>query len=115
LGFALFGERPAGAEPKLLLLRVFSLGKRSARLFNAFGRLWRHVGQIRLIAGPDLATSTVEPHEFLDFLSGKLDRRFISGPETLVRRLSETEQRRDFDGRYRVDDFFCHDDTWQWC
>jgi hypothetical protein len=113
LGFALFGERPAGAEPKLLLLRVFSLGKRSARLFNAFGRLWRHVGQIRLIAGPDLATSTVEPHEFLDFLSGKLDRRFISGPETLVRRLSETEQRRDFDGRYRVDDFFCHDDTWQ--
>ena len=113
LGFALFGERPAGADPKLLLLRVFSLGKRSARLFNAFGRLWRHVGLIRLIAGPDLATSTVEPHEFLDFLSGKLDRRFISGPDTLARRLSETEQRRDFDGRYRVDDFFCHDDTWQ--
>ena len=113
LGFAFFGERPAGADPKLLLLRVFSLGKRSARLFNAFGRLWRHVGQIRLIAGPDLATSTVEPHEFLDFLSGKLDRRFISGPETLARRLSETEQRRDFDGRYRVEDFFCHDDTWQ--
>ena len=71
------------------------------------------MGQIRLIAGPDLATSTVEPHEFLDFLSGKLGRRFISGPETLARRLSETEQRRDFDGRYRVDDFFCHDDTWQ--
>ncbi len=48
-------------------------------------------GHIRLIAGPDLATSTVEPHEFLDFLSGKLGRRFISGPETLARRLSETE------------------------
>ena len=112
-GFAAFGEKPAGADPKLLLLRVFSLGKRSARLFNAFGRLWRHAGHIRLIAGPDLATSTVEPHEFLDFLSGKLDRRFISGPETLARRLTETEQRRDFDGRYRVDDFFCHDDAWQ--
>ena len=92
---------------------MFSLGKRSARLFDAFAKLWRHAGHIRLIAGPDLATSTVEPHEFLDFLSGKLGRRFISGPETLARRLSETEQRRDLDGRYRVDDFFCHDDTWQ--
>ncbi len=114
-GFALFGEKPAvaAANPKFLLLRVFSLGKRSARLFNAFSKQWRHAGHIRLIAGPDLATSTVEPHEFLDFMSGKLGRRFISGPDTLARRLSETEQRRDFDGRYRVDDFFCHDGAWQ--
>ncbi len=112
-GFALAGERSSDADPKLLLLRVFALGKRSARLFNAFGKRWRHAGRIRLIAGPDLATSTVEPHEFLDFLSGKLGRRFIAGPETLDERLVETEERRDFDGRYRVDDFFCHDDTWQ--
>jgi hypothetical protein len=39
--------------------------------------------------GPDLATTTVEPHEFLGFLSGKLARRFIDGPETLDLRLSE--------------------------
>ena len=113
LGFALLKQKSTSADPKLLLLRVFSLGKRSARLFDAFAKLWRHAGHIRLIAGPDLATSTVEPHEFLDFLSGKLGRRFISGPETLARRLSETEERRDLDGRYRVDDFFCHDDTWK--
>ena len=113
LGFALFKERSAKTDPKLLLLRVFSLGKRSALLFDAFAKRWRHAGRIRLIAGPDLATSTVEPHEFLDFLSGKLGRRFISGPDTLAQRLAETEQRRDIDGRYRVDDFFCHDDSWQ--
>ena len=112
-GFALAGERSSADDPKLLLLRVFSLGKRSARLFNAFGKRWRHAGSIRLIAGPDLATSTVEPHEFLDFLSGKLGRQFIAGSETLDERLVETKQWRDFDGRYRVDDFFCHDDTWQ--
>jgi hypothetical protein len=112
-GFALAGRRSSDADPKLLLLRVFSLGKRSARLFNVFGARWRHTGSIRLIAGPDLAASTVEPHEFLDFLSGKLGRRFIAGPEVLDQRLAETAQRRDFDGRYRVDDFFCHDDTWQ--
>ncbi len=79
-GFALLRQKSTSVDPKLLLLRVFSLGKRSARLFDAFAKLWRHAGHIRLIAGPDLATSTVEPHEFLDFLSGKLGRRFISGP-----------------------------------
>src|SRR5262245_54598188 len=97
----------------LLLLRVFSLGKRSARLFDNFGKLWRYVGTVRLIAGPDLARSTVEPHEFLDFLRGKLSRRFISGPETLAQRLAEMDSNRDFDGRYRVADFYCHEDTWR--
>jgi hypothetical protein len=115
LGFAILRERSAGTafDPTLLLLRVFSLGKRSALLFNAFGKLWSHGSSMRLIAGPDLATSTIEPHEFLDFLSGKLGRRFISRPETLNQRLAETEPRRDFDGRYRVADVFCHDDTWR--
>jgi hypothetical protein len=98
---------------KLLVLRVFSLGTRSERLFADFTKLWRHMGSVQLIAGPDLATSTVEPHEFLDFLAGRLQRRFITGPDTLEQRLSETEQRRDIDGRFRITDFFCHDDTWQ--
>ena len=98
---------------KLLVLRVFSLGTRSERLFANFTKLWRHMGSVQLIAGPDLATSTVEPHEFLDFLAGRLQRRFITGPDTLEQRLSETEQRRDNDGRFRITDFFCHDDTWQ--
>jgi len=98
---------------KLLLLRVFSLGTRSERLFAGFTKLWRYVGSVRMIAGPDLATSTVEPHEFLDFVAGRLQRRFITGPDTLEQRISETEQRRDVDNRFRVADFFCHDDTWQ--
>jgi hypothetical protein len=116
LGFALLRHDHASAAPdrKLLLLRVFLLGRRSERLFNAFGKVWRHAGSIRLIAGPDLATTTVEPGEFLDFLSNKLSRHFISGPERLTQRLAETEPpRRDFDGRYRVSGFFCHDDTWK--
>jgi hypothetical protein len=99
--------------PKLLLLRVFSLGKRSERLFDALAKHWRHLGSISFIAGPDLATTTIEPHEFLDFLSGKLARRFIDGPETLSRRVSEMDLEPDRDGRFRVNDFFCYDDTWQ--
>ncbi len=97
----------------LLLLRVFSLGKRSERLFNGFAKSWQHAGTIRMIAGPDLATTTIEPHEFLGFLTGQIDRSFIDSPKTLDRRLAETEPHRDRDGRYRVGDFFCHDDTWK--
>ena len=96
---------------KLLLLRVFSLGTRSERLFAGFSKLWQHIGSVQMIAGPDLATSAVEPHELLDFLAGRLQRRFI--PDTLEQRLRETEQRRGVDGRFRIADFFCHADTWQ--
>jgi len=115
VGFRLLrtGAAKDAQASKLLLLRVFSLGTRSERLFAGFTKLWRHMGSVRMIAGPDLATSTVEPHEFLDFLAGQLQRRFIAGPDTLEQRLRETEQKRDVDGRFRIADFFCHDDTWQ--
>jgi hypothetical protein len=99
--------------PRLLVLRVFSLGKRSERLFRALATHWRHAGSMELIAGPDLVTTTVEPQEFLDFLTGKLGRRFIDGPQTLERRFSEMDTKPDQDGRFRVNDFFCHNDTWQ--
>jgi hypothetical protein len=116
-GLALSALRSrSGAEAAnvgLLLLRVFALGRRSERLFEAVGAYWRHVGSIQLIAGPDLITKVVEPHEFLDFLRGRLARRFVDGPETLERRLSEMDLERDHDGRFRVNEFFCHDHTWR--
>jgi hypothetical protein len=115
LGFRLVRPRdtPDKPPPWLLLLRVFSLGSRSEHLFRAFSLLWRYTGSVRLIAGPDLANAAVEPHEFLDFLAGRLQRRFISGPAALEQRLAETPLRRDPDGRFRVSSFFCHADTWQ--
>jgi hypothetical protein len=99
--------------PSLLMLRVFSLGKRSERLFDVIGTYWRYIGNIRLIAGPDLLNTTIEPHEFLDFLSGKLARRFIADSKTLDLRFAEMDLEKDRDGRFRVNDFFCHDDTWR--
>jgi hypothetical protein len=111
--FRLLRPGDARVPVDLVLLRVFSLGKRSERLFNGFAKSWLHGGTIRMIAGPDLAKATVEPHEFLGFLTGHIDRRFISGAETLERRVAETKPHRDTDGRYRVGDFFCHDDTWK--
>ena len=115
LGLRLFcpGNRADSQPPRLLLLRVFSLGRRSESLFRDFSLLWRYTGSVRMIAGPDLANATVEPHEFLDFLAGRLQRRFITGPAALDQRLAETSLRRDPDWRFRVFEFFCHADTWQ--
>ncbi|MGH7342363.1 MAG: hypothetical protein ACREKH_17900, partial [Candidatus Rokuibacteriota bacterium] len=61
----------------------------------------------------DLATATVEPHEFLDFVHGRLARRFIDGDATFTRRLAEMDQAPDRDARYRVNDFFCFDNAWR--
>ena len=115
LGFWLLRRtRPGQHKPvDLLLLRVFSLGRRSEHFYDTLSAYWRQVGNIRMIAGPDLATSTIEPHEFLDYLTGRISNRFIDSAETLERRIAEVDEKPDFDGRYRVSEFFCYADTWK--
>jgi hypothetical protein len=113
LGFAAAKAGQQDSGIRLLMLRVFALGKRSERLFDAFATNWRYLGPIQMIAGPDLATTTVAPHEFLQFLTGKLARRFIGDRETLERRVSEMDLKPDRDWRFRVNDFFCFADTWK--
>jgi hypothetical protein len=97
----------------LLLLRVFALGKRSEQLFDRLRKHWQYAGSISMIAGPDLVTATVEPHEFLGFLSGDLGRQFVSDKQDLGRRVAHIDKAPDPDGRYRVNEFFCHSNTWQ--
>jgi hypothetical protein len=115
VGFWWLGRRDEISEksPVLLVLRSFSIGKDSERLFDVIDRAWRRVGSLQMIAGIDLARRTVEPHEFLDFISGKLARRFIDGTTAMEQRLRERDIRPDRDLRFRVNDFFCYDDTWK--
>lgn len=113
LGFSLVRVRKNPTAPRLLMLRVFALGRRSERLYEVVGKHWRTAGSIQMIAGPDLATTTVEPHEFLDFVTGKLARRFIDSGRTLDLRIDQMDLKPDSDGRFRVTEFFCHDDTWK--
>jgi hypothetical protein len=116
VGFRYLRRRQKAANPAppvLLLLRAFSLGGRSERLFDALTKRWRRVGCIALIAGPDLVRTTVEPHEFLDFVGGKMSRRFVTGQADLANRMSSFDREPDPDGRYRVNQFFCRPDTWQ--
>jgi hypothetical protein len=113
LGFYLVRLGKNAMGPRLLLLRVFALGRRSERLYDALGKHWRTAGSIQMIAGPDLATTTVEPHEFLDFVTGKMARRFIDSGQTLDLRIEQMDLKHDSDAYYRVTEFFCHYDTWK--
>lgn len=105
-------ERPP-ERVALLFLRVFSLGTRSERMFAAVARHWRYVGSVQFIAGPDLATATVEPHHFLEYVSGRLSRLFVGTRQSLDSRMVSLDTDADADGRFRINSFFCHDDTWQ--
>jgi hypothetical protein len=98
---------------KLLLLRVFGSRRRSEKLFDVLTAHWRYYGSVQMIAGTDLATSQLEPHEFLDFLRGRLTRHFISNLDQLDGRLAQIDLLPDFDRRFRVTEFFCFDDTWR--
>ena len=109
-GFAASTEPPVSP---LLYLRVFALGNRSRKAFDAITRIWHYLGTVQVIAGPDLATTTVEPHEFTNYLSGNIARDFIGDTDALDRKLANLDTERDFDGRYRINDFFCFDDTWR--
>lgn len=113
LGFRWLRARARPPRRTLLLLRVFALGGRSARLFDVLQTHWLRLGDITMIAGPDLVTTTVEPHEFLAFLGGKLSRQFVEGRADLDRRLARLDTATDVDARYRVNEFFCHANTWQ--
>jgi hypothetical protein len=104
---------PPPAPRTLLLLRVFGFDRRTQRLLEDLGQRWRYLGPIHLIGGSDLAYATLEPHEFFEFLNGRLSRAFIKSEEDLESRLAEDTATPDPDGLFRVDDFFCHEDSWR--
>jgi hypothetical protein len=106
-------KRPAANPRTLLLLRVFGFDRRTQRLLEDVGERWRYLGPIRLISGPDLAYAALQPHEFFDFLNGRLSRAFVKNRKDLEGRLTEGTLVPDPDGRFRVEEFFCHDDTWR--
>ncbi len=106
--------RPESPCLRLLLLRSFSLGERSNRLFQEFETLWRGVGSIQLVGAADLAGSTLEPHELLDFVRGRSGRYFSHSESDADRRLASFDHATDPDGRFRVNEIFCIGDaTWQ--
>ncbi len=98
---------------RLLLLRTFGHRGRSTRLLRDLTKFWRWVGSVELITASDLATETLEPTEFLDFLRRRTNDRFVRDQADLKQRLEALDLQPDGDGRFRVNEFLCRDDTWR--
>lgn len=105
----LSGHRPRS----LLLLRVFGYQQRSQRLFDVVAQQWRFLGHVNMIAAQDLAGRTVDPGDIVSYLGGDFRSRFVRTPAELDQQVALMDTTRDPDGRFRVNDFFCFDDTWK--
>jgi hypothetical protein len=101
------------ATRTLLLLRVFGYTKRTERLFDRIGARWRLFGPVTMIAAPDVAARTIDPGDYLRWLTGRVDEMFVTSRADLDERLAALDLARDPDGRYRVNEFCCRDNTWQ--
>jgi hypothetical protein len=98
---------------RLLLLRVFGAPRRAEILFDAIAGQWRFEGNVNLIGAADLAGRTLDPGEMLSFVGGRLQSLFMRDADDLAGRMGVLDETRDPDGRFRVNEFFCFDDTWR--
>jgi len=100
-------------SPRMLLLRVFALGDDSRNLFERILRLWRYAGSVQMISGPDLATTTLEPHEVVSYVSGNLPKSFCEDEASIIKNVSMADNLPDLDSTHRVNEFFCRDNNWK--
>jgi len=103
------GQRP----PTLLVLRVFQQDANVQNLFDRVIERWRLTGNTVLIAGTDLADRTIDAGDIFTFIDGRLAERFIYREADIEYRLRQFEFQPDIEGRYRVNECYCHDSTWQ--
>ena len=106
-------DRSSAGGRRLLLLRVFGFQRRTERLFDIIAQRWRLIGNVRLIGARDLAMRTIDPSDVVGFIGGRLRRQFVRDGADLEQRLSRLEETPDPDGRFQIDKFFCHDNTWR--
>lgn len=104
---------PRAPPPTLLVLRVFRQDAAVQTLFDRVIERWRLIGNTLLIAGTDLLSRTIDPDDVFTFLDGRLEQRFVTGDADLAERARGFDLEPDPDGRYRVNECYCHDNTWQ--
>ena len=104
---------PLGVPPTLLVLRVFQQDAGVQTLFDRVVERWRLSGNTVLIAGTDLLSRTIDPDDVFTFLNGRLADRFVANEAQVAERLRDFDLAPDPDGRYRVNECYCFDSTWQ--
>lgn len=106
-------QKRQGRAPTLLVLRVFQRDQHAQALFDHVIERWRLSGNTVMIAGTDLADRTLDAEDIFAFLGGGLSRRFIYTPADVAPRIAAFDMTPDADGRYRVNECYCHDTTWR--
>ena len=99
--------------PSLLLLRVFGFQERTERLFDAIAARWRFDGTVAMIAGGDLALRSIDAGGALAFVRGEIETGYVGDDGKLAERLRDLENLPDPDGRFRIAQFFCYENTWR--
>jgi hypothetical protein len=118
LGRKIFARNPLSDRrsqaPTLMVLRVFKQDRNVAALFEEVVERWRVSGRTLLIAGTDLVDHTLDAADLLGFLEGRLAERFVVGEDDVQRRLMTFDWERDPDGRFRINECYCHDTSWKY-
>ncbi|HEY2560857.1 MAG TPA: hypothetical protein VGI48_14225 [Caldimonas sp.] len=104
---------PAPSQRMLLVLRVFGDRGRTGALFERIASRWQRFGPVTTIAAPDAAADTVDPGDLLRFATGRIAEGFVTSKDDLAQQLATIDVEPDRDGRYRIHEFCCRDDTWQ--
>ena len=107
------GDRLSQQAPRLLLLRVFGYQARTESLFDRVAQTWRLHGPVQLIAGVDLAMRTADPADVLALLDGRLAEAYVRTPDEVGERVARLDLQPDPDGRFRINEVYCHDNTWR--
>ena len=102
-----------GRPPTLLVLRVFQRDAQVQALFDHVIERWRVTGNTVLIAGTDLTERTLDADDIFTFLDSGLAQRFIATPADVAPRLATFDLAPDAEGRYRINECYCRDTTWQ--
>jgi hypothetical protein len=104
-----------GAPPvrTLLFLRAFGWRARTERLFDRVGARWRYRGPITMIAAPDVVARSIDPADLLGYVRGDVEQSFVRSDAELAARLAAIDRQRDPDGRFRINEFCCADNTWR--
>src|SRR5688572_17555343 len=103
----------AASPPTLLLLRLFGHASRSERFFDRVISRWRLQGPVTVIGAPDLVARTLDPADVMQMVTGRLGDSFIMSQQQLDARIAAVDHRPDPDGRFRVNEFWCRDNSWQ--
>ncbi len=98
---------------RLLMLRVFSKDRKAERLLDAIQSRWQLAGPVLEIAGPDLAKLNLDLTEFIHLVTFRLHDLFQPGQAAPGALAASLDLALDHEGRFRVNEVFCFDTSWQ--